>query len=98
MKPKTLKEFNEWIKAEKVATDKIVKAAQIEADKDMIKIEDLIIGKIYKGEGRNFQEGEWRGDGFYGQRYKFGDIFEDRELHWDADPRYGTFRPKQLIK
>lgn len=96
MKFKTREEFTEWVKAKRIVNAKALEVAQ--AEEDMIKIEDLIIGKTYKGEGRNFQEGEWRGDGFYGQRYKFGDIFEDRELHWDADPRYGTFKPKQLVK
>ena len=85
-----------WAEEQAIAREKDILARQAEADKDMIKIEDLIIGKTYIGEGRNFQEGEWRGDGFYGQRYKFGEVFEARELHWDADPHYGTFRPLEL--
>lgn len=63
----------------------------------MIKIEDLVVGQRYAGEGRNFNEGVWNGEGFLGMRYKFGDTFEDLELHWDADPRYGTFKPMEVI-
>lgn len=89
-------EFIEWAKAKDAAREENLEILQAAADEHMIKIENLIIGRTYEGEGRNFQEGEWRGDGFYGQRYKFGDVFEDRELHWDADPHYGTFRPMKL--
>ena len=58
---------------------------------------DLIVGATYKGEGRNATHGCWTGDAFLVQRYKFGQWFEDTELHWDADRRYGTFKPFELI-
>ena len=62
-----------------------------------IKIEDLVLGAKYKGIGRNFDEAVWKGDGFYGQRFKFGKTFEDRELHYDADDHYGTFQPLEML-
>lgn len=63
----------------------------------MIKIKDLEIGKAYTGEGRNFDIGIWDGKGFLGLRYKFG-WMHDVEIHWDEDPKYGTFKPERELK
>lgn len=63
----------------------------------MIKIENLIIGKTYEGEGRNFQKGIWNGTSFIGMRYKYGSYFEDEEDHWDSDDVHGTFKPFKQI-
>lgn len=97
MKPfKTREEFTKWVEANRVIREKAVAVLQAEADEKMIKIEDLVIGQRYKGEGRNFQEAVWDGEHFMGMRYKFGDTYEFPELHWDADPHHGTFRPMEL--
>ena len=66
---------------------------------DMIKLEDLVVGTRYSGAGRNFDEGVWNGTGFVGTRYSmFGTTFEDEELHWETDPKYGTFKPFEALK
>jgi len=62
-----------------------------------IPIKDLKLGTYYYGEGRNFSFGWWDGRGFVGVRYKFGDYFSDRELHYDADDKFGTFKPYKEI-
>ncbi len=56
----------------------------------MIKIEQLIRGKAYQGEGRNFDIGIYDGKTFWGLRHKFRDYFMDCEEHWDDN---GTFKP-----
>lgn len=63
----------------------------------MIGLDDLVIGARYRGEGRNFGEAIWDGVGFVGIRYKFGQIYEFVELHWDTDPHYGTFKPWEKL-
>ena len=67
-------------------------------DPRTIPIDQLIVGKIYKGRGRNFDIGEWDGTGFWGLRNKMGQIFRDKELHWDADDRFGTFQPYEEVE
>jgi hypothetical protein len=62
----------------------------------MIPIEDLVIGTTYRGEGRNFDVATWNGEVFEGERYKFGQVFTDGELHWDACDRHGTFKPMEI--
>jgi len=78
----------------------------LERRDNIIPIEELIAGAWYKGKGRNFDTAQWRltpddsahGAGFFGQREKWGCKFEDRELHWDSDPKYGTFQPLELLE
>lgn len=97
MKFETREEFVEWVEVKRAAREKAVAKEQAVADELMIKIEDLVVGQRYKGEGRNFQEAVWDGKAFVGMRYKFGDTYEFPELHWDADPHHGTFRPLEMI-
>lgn len=58
-----------------------------------LKQENLIKNNYYLCNARNFQVGKWNEKGFLYDRHKFGDIFEDIEFHYDADPRYGTVQP-----
>jgi hypothetical protein len=63
-----------------------------------IKVKDLILGRKYKVDARNFSEATWNGSGFIGLRTKFGSTFEDEELHYDDDPHYGTCKPLEIIE
>lgn len=65
---------------------------------DYIKIEDLLIGRAYEVDGRNFSWALWDGDCFQGIRYKFGTHYISDELHWDADPHHGTVKPLRLLE
>jgi len=98
MKPpfKTRAEFTEWVADNRRANEEAHAERQAEADKNMIKIEDLVIGTRYAGEGRNFNEAVWDGEAFIGMRTKFGQTYEFPEDHWDADDHYGTFRPEKI--
>jgi hypothetical protein len=64
----------------------------------MIKVEDLVVGVAYAGEGRNFDVGIWTGEAFAGLRYKFGNHFIDKEMHWDTCEHHGTFKPERELK
>jgi hypothetical protein len=63
----------------------------------MISIKQLKKGKRYQGKGRNFDVAVWDGKKFIGEKKKFGLVFEDTELHYDADPKYGTFQPEKML-
>lgn len=63
----------------------------------MIKKEELIVGRKYRCDARNFTIGTWNGEAFEYIRYKFGDTFLDTELYWDDDPTHGTVKPLELI-
>ncbi len=65
--------------------------------KTMISADQMMIGAVYKGEGRNFNVGKWTGDGFLGLRFKFGQYIEDIEMHYEVCTRYGTFMPFEVI-
>ena len=62
----------------------------------MIEIKDLIKGRTYEGEGRNFNTAVWNGYVFIGTRFKFGGSFQDYEEHIDASDKFGTFIPITL--
>jgi len=62
-----------------------------------LKREELIVGGRYKVDGRNFTIATWTGDEFIGMREKFGNSYLDEELHWDADPKYGTVKPLEYL-
>jgi hypothetical protein len=54
------------------------------------KMEDLVVGRVYKLKLRDSSYGIWDGEsGFIGIRLKFHSRFLDTELHWDC-PDYGT--------
>ena len=58
---------------------------------DLPKMEDLIVGRIYKLESRNLSYGVWNGKGgFVGIRTKYQDHFLDTEYHWDMNSNWGT--------
>ena len=63
----------------------------------MIKKEDLIVGKQYKCDARNFTIGTWNGKAFLYDRTKFGSTFEDLEYHWDDGIPYGTVKPLEIV-
>lgn len=58
---------------------------------------DLVPGRTYKVQARNFFTGMWDGNVFHGLRYKFGSWFVDREYHYDDGPPSGTVKPIQKI-
>jgi len=55
--------------------------------------ENLVVGREYLCNARNFLVGRWTGEHFAYVRYKFGNFFQDREFHWDDGPPYGTVKP-----
>jgi hypothetical protein len=58
---------------------------------ERLSLELCVIGRVYKLDCRNLSYGVYDGKGgFIGIRTKFGSRFLDTELHWDADPHYGT--------
>jgi hypothetical protein len=62
-----------------------------ERDPKLPEMSELIKGRIYKIDARNFSYGAWNGkDSFIGIREKFGSRFLDEEMHWDADKNFGT--------
>lgn len=61
----------------------------------MISKADCERGVVYRGEGRNFKLGIWNGERFLGIRSKWGSRFIDSELHWEASPPHGTFKPEE---
>lgn len=64
----------------------------------MIPKDKLVIGRAYKGEGRNFDIAIWDGEYFQGVRHKFGDYFVDAEDHYDEGSPHGTFKPfKEMV-
>jgi len=63
-----------------------------------LKLEDMKFGQLYRGIGRNFNYGSWNGEGFLGDRSKFGEVFEDLEYHYDSDPKHGTFQPLEEVE
>lgn len=65
--------------------------------KTYLKLDQLIVGRKYRGIGRNFNEATWNGEAFEGMRTKFGSTFLDTELHYDSDPSFGTFQPLEEI-
>jgi len=65
---------------------------------DYLTKEQLIVGKAYAVDGRNFNIAIWDGKKFHGVRYKFGDKFVDEEYHWDDGPPFGTVKPIRELK
>ena len=59
----------------------------------MIKKKDLIVGKKYEVDARNFDTAKWNGTEFIGLRYKFGQTYEYGELHWEDGAPHGTCKP-----
>lgn len=62
-----------------------------------LKKDQLIIGKSYECNARNFSEGKWNGKAFIYMRTKFGSSFESEENHWDDGAPHGTVKPLKLI-
>jgi hypothetical protein len=68
-----------------------------------IEIADLKPGYLYRLNARNIRIGVWnpathggRGS-FIGIRTKFNSRFLDTELHYDADPNFGTATPTEEL-
>lgn len=67
-----------------------------------LKPEDCIHGKIYRGQGRNYNLGlcSLEKDGkvfFHGLREKWGTEYIDWEIHFDQDESHGTFKPVEPV-
>ena len=62
---------------------------------DYIPKDELVFGKTYYCEARNFEYGLWDGEKFVYYRTKFGSVFVDSEYHWD-DESYGTVKPLNI--
>ena len=63
----------------------------LKRSQDMIKLEQLQRGTVYRLRSRNLECGVWNGkDGFVGIRTKFGGRFLDVEIHWDLSDTFGT--------
>lgn len=60
---------------------------------DYIKKEDLVKGQDYYCLARNFTIGQWNGEEFEYERFKFGQRFPDTEQHWDNGAPFGTVKP-----
>lgn len=60
--------------------------------------ENLMVGRAYYVEARNFDYAIWDGDAFNGVRYKMGTYFVDKEYHWDDGAPYGTVKPLELLE
>ena len=58
---------------------------------------ELIVGKQYECDARNFTIGTWNGKEFEYMRSEFGSTFMDTEKHWDDGAPYGTVKPLKLI-
>lgn len=66
-----------------------------------LKMDELQDGYAYKIIARNAYVGIWRArtKAFVISRYKFAlKPFMCKEYHWDADPRFGTAKPLELIE
>lgn len=66
--------------------------------RNYIPVDELIIGRDYRCDARNFEIGMWDGEMFKYLRYKFGWQFEDTEYHWDKGAPHGTCKPLELIE
>jgi hypothetical protein len=61
---------------------------------EYIKLEDCIIGHLYKVQARNINLAVYNGEGgFIGIRTKFGSSYLDTEMHWDTGAPFGTAHP-----
>lgn len=60
--------------------------------------DELIVGKKYLCDARNFSVGTWNGKEFEYMRYKFGDRFPDTEYHYDDGAPYGTVKPFEIFE
>lgn len=64
---------------------------------EWIKKEDMVEGAYYLCDARNFSEAKWKEDAFHYMRAKFGDLFQDKEYHWDDGAPHGTCKPLRLL-
>jgi len=65
---------------------------------DMLKMDALEEGGIYRITARNFFVGAWNGtNGFIGIRQKFSDRYLFTEYHHDYSPHVGTARPWEKV-
>jgi hypothetical protein len=59
--------------------------------------DQLIAGRRYHCDARNFTVGYWNGEEFEYTRHKFGDVFTDTEQHWDDGAPHGTVKPLRIV-
>lgn len=60
----------------------------------IFELDELEVGKIYRGQCRNAHHAYWNGIRFVHQRTKFGDTFLERIEHPDNDQVYDVFTPE----
>ena len=67
-------------------------------DESYLKVEELVEGKAYEVDGRNFSVAIWCNGKFHGMRSKWGSCYMDTEDHWDNnDEGTGTVKPLRML-
>lgn len=65
-----------------------------------VPIDECLDGHTYRILARNAHVGIYNAERkwFVISRVKFGNNYVSEEIHWDADPHYGTAKPLELIE
>jgi hypothetical protein len=58
-----------------------------------IPLDEMVTGRWYICDGRNFEVGRWTGKNFEYIRTKMGTTFKATEDHWDTGAPHGTANP-----
>jgi len=66
----------------------------------MIPLAECQHGQLYRVKSRNISLGVFNqhAQGFVGIRTKYDNDFLDFEIHWEADPNYGTAQPIEALE
>ena len=66
----------------------------------MIPLAECQHGQLYRVKSRNISLGVFNqhAQGFVGIRTKYDNDFLDFEIHWEADPNYGTVQPIEALE
>ena len=75
---------------EEVIVKNLIRCGAIPKDK-------LEIGATYEGNCRNFEQAKWDGKVFWGKRYKFGELIDDKINHLQDDNGYDLFVPIKKV-
>ena len=75
---------------EEVIVKNLIRCGAIPKDK-------LEIGATYEGNCRNFEQAKWDGKVFWGKRYKFGELIDDKINHFQDDNGYDLFVPIKKV-
>ena len=63
----------------------------------MIRKEDLVVGKYYKGNCRNASVAKWNGSKFDYMRYKWGSYYKDSLCYPTDEDHFDVFIPYQVL-